>query len=260
MKFKLGGRSPVEMPFLDHLEELRWRILWSLLALAACSGLGFVVVTQFDVIGLLKQPLDPLIENDKLIALSVTTQFFITLKLALAFGAVVASPVVSYQVWSFLSPALMPRERRAIIPALYLGVVLFAIGVALAYFLVLPFTLRFMLGFNSASIEPMITADAYFGYVLVLLLAFGAIFEMPVITLVLSALGLVSSTFLKKQRRFAVAGGGILACLITPADVLSSMMMMVPMLLLYELSIGLARLVERGRARESAAEAMPEAT
>lgn len=263
MKFKLAGRSPAEMPFLDHLEELRWRILWSLIALAVGTGIGFVVVTKFDVIGILKRPLDPLIDSAKLIALSPTTPFIISLKLALAFGAVLAFPIIVYQAWVFLSPALMPRERRAIVPSLYLGLVLFAGGVALGYFLVLPFTLKFMLSFQVDSIQPTITADAYFGYVTILLLAFGGIFELPVVVLLLSALGLVSSTFLRAQRRFAVAGGGILACLITPADLVSSLFMWVPLLLLYELSIGLARLVERGRARaeaSEASEALPEAT
>lgn len=260
MKFKLPRRSPAEMPFLDHLEELRWRILWSLLALAIGSGIGFFIVTRFDVISILKRPLDPHIPTDKLIYLSVTTPFIITLKLAIAVGVILAVPVVVYQAWSFFSPALLPRERRAIVPALYMGLVLFIVGVSLGYFLVLPFTLQFMLGFQPASLEPNITADAYFGYVTILLLAFGVIFELPVVVLVLSALGLVTSGFLRAQRRYALVGFFILACLITPADVASSLFMWVPLLLLYELSIGLARLVERGRAREASAEALPGAT
>lgn len=214
------------------------------------------------MIGILKRPLDPIIDSAKLIALSPTTPFVVTLKLALAGGFILVWPIIAYHAWVFLSPALLPRERRAIIPALYLGLVLFAAGVALGYFVVLPFSLRFMLSFQVASIQPTITADAYFGYVTILLLAFGAIFELPVVVLVMSALGLVTSTFLRAQRRFAIAGGGILACLITPADLVSSLFMWGPLMLLYEFSIGLARLVERNRERaaQAEAEAMPEAT
>lgn len=116
MKFKLAGRSAAEMPFLDHLEELRWRILWSLIALAIGAGIGFFLVTRFDVIGILKRPLDPIIDSAKLIALSPTTPFVVTLKLALAGGFILVWPIIAYHAWVFLSPALLPRERRAIIP------------------------------------------------------------------------------------------------------------------------------------------------
>lgn len=268
MKLKLAGRPSAEMPFLDHLEELRWRILWSLAAILIGSIIGFVIVTpsfhpeaiRFDVIALLKQPLDPYLEGGKLLALSVTTPFFITLKLAIAVGIILAAPIIVYHAWSFLSPALLPQERRAIVPALYLGMILFAAGVALAYFLVLPFSIRFMLGFLGESLEPAITADAYFGFVTLMLVAFGAVFELPVVVLILSALGLVTSAFLKSKRRYAVAVGGVVACVITPGDYLTvSLFMMVPLLLLYELGIGLARLVERARERRSSAEALPEA-
>lgn len=111
MKFKLAGRSSAEMPFLDHLEELRWRILWSLIALAIGTGIGFFLVTRFDVIGLLKRPLDPLIDSAKLIGLSPTTPFVVTLKLALAGGLILAAPFIAYHTWVFLSPALLQIGR-----------------------------------------------------------------------------------------------------------------------------------------------------
>jgi sec-independent protein translocase protein TatC len=261
MKFKFRGRSPAEMPFLDHLEELRWRILWSLLALLVCSIIGFVVVTEFDVIGILKRPLDPYLPSGKLIYLSVTDPFFITIRLAIAFGVVVASPIIFYQIWAFLSPALLPREKRAIVPSLYLGLILFAAGVALAYFLALPITIKFMQGFQVESLEANITAGFYFGFVTRMLLAFGVIFELPVIVLILSALGLITSKFLKSKRRYAVAVMAVTAAVITPGDAITlTIFMMGPLLILYEMSIGLARLVERGRERQAQADALPEAT
>lgn len=268
MKFKFAGRSPAEMPFLDHLEELRWRILWSLLALLICSIIGFLVVTKFDVIGLLMRPIVPYLPNAKLVYLGVTDPFTITLKLALAIGLILAFPIVAYQGWAFFSPALLPREKRAIVPALYLGLVLFAVGVAMSYFLAVPMTIKFMLGFQVAALEPNITAGFYFSFVVKMLLAFGVIFELPVVVLVLSVLGLITSDFLKSKRRYAIAGMAILAAVITPGDAITvTVLMMGPLLLLYEGSIALARLVERGRARQQAMddandanEALPEAT
>jgi sec-independent protein translocase protein TatC len=263
MKWRVGRNATAEMPFLDHLEELRWRILWSLIALLAASLIAFFVVLEFNVIGLLKKPIEPyLMDNGgKLVILGVTEGFFISFKLAIAMGLVVASPIIFYQVWSFLSPALLPKERRAIIPALYLGLVLFAAGVALSYFVALPFTLKFMLNFQSDSLEPMITAPLYFSFVVKLLLAFGVMFEMPVVIMVLTAVGVANSRFLAAKRRYAVAIMAVLAAMITPGDAITAtVIMMGPLLLLYELSILLAKAVERGKLKATEAEALTEAS
>jgi sec-independent protein translocase protein TatC len=244
------------MPFLDHLEELRWRILWSLLALTLTTIGAFFFVFYVPVIEFLMTPIRPYLAEGKLAYLAVTDPFVIVIKLALAIGFVLASPIIIYQAWAFLSPALLPKEKRAIVPALYLGVVLFAAGAALAYFVGIPLTIDFMLSLQVESLEPNITAGFYFGFVIKMLLAFGAIFEIPVVVLVLASIGLVTSDFLKSKRRYAIAGMAILAAMITPGDAITvTVLMMGPLLLLYELSIGLARLVERNRERAAAAEA-----
>jgi sec-independent protein translocase protein TatC len=259
MKFFKSGRGSAEMPFLEHLEELRWRILWSLLALVIATFVGFFAVTYFDLVVVLKRPIDPYVADGKLIYLSVTDPFFITIKLALALGIVLAFPVVVYQVWAFLSPALLPRERRAIVPAFYLGMLLFMLGAALAYWVALPFTIRFMQGFQGEGLQAFYTANEYFGFVTKLLLGFGFIFELPVVIMVLAALGLVTPAFLRSKRRHAIAGMAIAAAIITPGDALTAtIVLMVPLLLLYELSIGLARLMERARERSLAREATPD--
>src|SRR5690606_30558052 len=116
---KYFGTSSGEMPFLDHLEELRWRILWSLLAIVVFTIIGFFLVTQYDVLGLLVAPITPMLEGTRLQYLSPTTPFFITLKLALLVGLLLASPIVIFQLWAFLSPALLPSEKKAIVPSLY---------------------------------------------------------------------------------------------------------------------------------------------
>jgi sec-independent protein translocase protein TatC len=240
--------STGEMPFLDHLEELRWRILWSLLAIIIFTIIGFFVVTQFDVLGLLIAPIQPFLGDSKLKYLSPTAPFFITLKLALAVGFLFAAPVVIYQIWAFLSPALHPTEKRAIVPALYFGLVLFMVGVAMAYYVALPVTLQFTMSFQTESLEQSIVIEEYMSVVTRMLLAFGIVFEMPVVILALTFIGLVTPEFLAEKRRHAIGIITVVAALITPGDVLTlTVMMMVPLILLYELSITLSRLIVRKR-------------
>ena len=252
---KFASNARGEMPFLDHLEELRWRVLWSLLAVIVCSVAGFVMVNELGVMQLLITPIEPFLEGGKLKYLSPTDPFFITIKLAITTGFILASPVVIYQLWAFLAPALMPSERRVIVPSLYLGVLLFLGGVVMAYEIVLPVTLRFTMNFQTEFLEQSIVVGNYVAMVTRLLLAFGIVFELPVVILILSALGLVTPEFLASKRRYAIAIITVLASVLTPGDVITvTLMMMVPLTLLYELSILLSRLVTRGR-RRAAAEA-----
>jgi sec-independent protein translocase protein TatC len=255
-----GGRTPAaEMPFFDHLEELRWRLIWAILALIAGTGVGFWLASRFDLLAHLKRPLDPYIDSAELIALSITDPFMITFQLALTLGFILAAPVIVYQMWAFFAPALTQREKRAIVPALYMGVVLFCIGVAVAYFYVLPLTAMFLAGFQTESLTLALTGTAYFGFVIRLLVAFGLVFQLPVVILILASLGLTSSKFLAAQRRYAIAIITVVAALITPGDIASTIFMMGPLMLLYEFSIGLTRVVERRRARYAAEEADAEA-
>jgi sec-independent protein translocase protein TatC len=244
-----------EMPFLDHLEELRWRMIWSLLAVVVCAVAGFFLVTRMDVLGLLVAPIKPFLHGSKLKYLSPTEPFFITLKLAISVGLVLASPIVIYQIWAFLSPALLPSEKRYIVPALYLGLVLFALGVAMSYKVVLPMTLSFTMGFQTESLEQNIVIGEYLGFVTRLLLAFGGVFELPVVILILSAMGLVTPEFLASKRRHAIVIITVLASVLTPGDVITlTLMMMVPLILLYEFSIILSKMVTRRRVAAAAAQ------
>lgn len=258
--FKSAGRSAAEMPFLDHLEELRWRILWSVLAIIVGSIAGWFIVTRFKVLELLILPINPYLDGSKLAYLSPGDPFFITLKLALTVGLLLAFPIIVGQIWSFIAPALHPREKRAIVPALYMGLLLFIAGVALAYFLVMPMTLKFFYTFQQGTLEAQIVAGPYLALIVKVLLAFGVVFELPVVVLVLSALGLVSSKFLASKRRFAVAGSAILGALLSPGDAIAvTVFMMVPLLVLYEFSIALARFVERRREKALMRESLAEA-
>src|SRR5258708_8716795 len=147
-----------EMPFLDHLEELRWRILYSLLAIVVGTLVGWVVVEHVDIIGLLIRPVAPLLHDQKLVFTSPTEPFLITLKFAFAVGCLLASPVVVYHIWAFLTPALYAKERRVIMPAFSVGIVLFLAGATVAYLWVLPPPLRLLFSFPSPDLPPSLPA------------------------------------------------------------------------------------------------------
>src|SRR3989442_4356484 len=150
------------MPFLDHLEELRWRILYSLLAIVLATVAGWVIVERIDVIGLLIQPIKPLLPDGKLKFTHPTEPFLITLKFAFVVGLVLSSPAGIYQAWAFLAPALYPREKRLIVPALSAGVVLFLGGATVAYLSGLPRALPCLLGFQQKLLGSIVTAHGYF--------------------------------------------------------------------------------------------------
>jgi sec-independent protein translocase protein TatC len=250
------------MPFLDHLEELRWRIVWSVVAILVGSAVGIWLVLQLDVVDLLALPLDasiaaisrdrpellPLLGDGGLGFNNLTEPFFFAMKVGVALGFLLASPVVAYQVWRFFAPALEARERRVIVPSLYLGLVLFAAGVAMAYFLVLPITIRFLILFGTQWFHLQLTADAYLAMVWRLLVVFGVVFELPVVVMILSALGLVTPAFLRAKRRHAIVVMVVLASVLSPGDFLSlTLMLLGPMILLYELGILLSAMVRRER-------------
>jgi sec-independent protein translocase protein TatC len=239
-----------EMPFLDHLEELRWRIIWSLVALVVGAVVGFYLLQRFDVFALLKEPISPYLPEGKLFITRPTDAFIITLKLAVVLGGVLASPVIFAQLWRFLSPALYEHERRYIIPALIAGLGLFLAGALMAYLWVLPAVFRILYGFRIGDIEWIITADAYFGLATQIILAFGVMFQLPIVMVLLCTLGLVQPRTFRKQRPIAVVLGAVIAAMLTPPDVVSMMMMMAPLMVLYEVGILVSSiLLRRGATR-----------
>ena len=237
-----------EMPFLDHLEELRCRILRSLAALLVGTVIGFVVMQNFDVLALLKEPIAPYLPDGRLIVTRPTDAFFVTLKLAFLIGLILAAPIVLGQVWAFLSPALYEHEKRYITPALMAGLGLFVAGAFMAYLWVLPVALKFLLtNFQWEDLSFFITATAYFGFATQLILAFGLMFEVPLFMVLLSALALIGPQGFSKQRPLALVIASILAAMLTPPDVASMLMLMLPVVLLYEVGILVSRLVWKNR-------------
>jgi sec-independent protein translocase protein TatC len=248
-----------EMPFLDHLEELRWRIIYSLGALVVGIGIGFLITFKFDLIGVLQKPVLPYLRGHTLVFTHPGDTFSALLQMSFVVGIVVALPVIGYNLWAFLSPALYRHERRVVIPVLFSATVLFIGGVCLAYFLVLPLTLKFLFGLEAQSLTPMITVSEYFGFVTSMCLAFGGVFEVPIVIVGLSAMGIVSPQALGKFRRYAVLISYAAAAIITPGDLLTTTIALaIPLYLLYELSVAVSYVIYRRKARRDAAEVAAE--
>ncbi|HEY2853439.1 MAG TPA: twin-arginine translocase subunit TatC [Gemmatimonadaceae bacterium] len=242
-----------EMPFLDHLEELRWRIIYSLGALVVGVAIGFLVTFKFDLIGLMQAPVLPYLRGQHLVYTHPGDTFSTILQMSLVVGIALALPVIGYNVWAFLSPALYRNERRIVIPILAAATFLFLAGVALAYFLVLPLTLKFLFGLEAESLTPMITVSEYFGFVTSMCLAFGGVFEVPIVIVGLSAMGIVSPQTLGKFRRYAVVIAYGAAAIITPGDLLTTTIALaIPLYLLYEVSVAVSYIIYRKKVRRDA--------
>jgi sec-independent protein translocase protein TatC len=182
--------------------------------------------------------------------------FTVLLNAATTFGFVVASPVILFQVWAFLAPALHKHERRVAIIVLLAGVLLFVAGALLAFLVVVPLAIPWLMGFAGPSLIPLITAGAYFSFVFAMVLTFGLSFELPIVILALSALGIVTPALLSKYRRHAIVAIIVVGAFLTPGDLIwTTMWLAVPLYLLYEISIAVSWVIYRRRERRRALEA-----
>ncbi len=249
-------REAAEMPFLDHLEELRTRILRSLAALVVGVGVGIWVVQQFAIIEILKAPIAPFLPSGRLVILSPTEPIMIVLKLGAILGAVLVSPFLLFQVWGFLSPALYDREKKAIIPALTVGLLLFLTGAVLGFTIVVPRALPVLFGVQVGVFENMITYDKYFGFVIQICLALGISFELPLVMIILAVLGVVTPAMMSRFRRHAIVLSFVAGAILSPgADVFSMLLMTAPLIVLYEVGLAGAKVVQRRKLRRAAASA-----
>ncbi|MFH1687323.1 MAG: twin-arginine translocase subunit TatC [bacterium] len=224
------------MPFLDHLEELRWRLLKSVLSVVVMAGAAFYFRNQ--LFEFLTAPLGDI----QLHFTEVTGSFYAYLKVSLLAGVLAALPIVFYQMWMFLSPGLYRHERSVILPLVFISTLLFLLGAGFCYYLTLPLALDFLIGFSGDLLNPIITVGSYISFAGLLLVAFGAGFELPVVAYFLGKLGLVTPAMLSKGRRYAVVIILIAAAIITPPDVFTQVLLAGPIYLLYEVSIIVVRL------------------
>lgn len=225
-------------PFTEHLGELRDRLVRCFVAV----GLGFLIsyffkekLFEFLTAPLVKVMVD--IEGTKMIFTGVPEAFFTYLKVSFLAGIVAAVPVLFYEFWMFVSPGLYRSEKKYILPIVMLSVIFFAIGSSFGYLVVFPYGFKFFLGFANNTIQAMPSMKEYLSFSAKMLLAFGLVFELPLILTFMARMGLVSVQFLKKNRKYALLLFFVGAALITPPDVITQIMMALPLILLYEISI-----------------------
>ena len=233
-----------EQSFLSHLIELRERLLKAVAAVLVIL-LALVPIAN-KLYGWLALPLiKHLPQGGTMIATEVASPFLTPIKLAFFVAVIIAMPFILYQLWAFVAPGLYRNEKRLAVPVLVSAMVLFYVGCAFAYFLVLPAVFAFMTSVAPEGVAVMPDIGRYLDFVLVLFLAFGLCFEVPVVLIILVALGFVTPTQLAKSRAYAIVGAFIVAAVLTPPDVLSQMMLALPMCILYELGIFAARMLAR---------------
>ena len=237
MEEKDKNINPDDMGFLDHLEELRWRIIKAMIAIVLFS-IGAFVFSDFFVDALMLPSKN--IEGMAVQVLKVQEMLMLKFKIAFIMGIVAAIPVIAYQFWAFVAPGLYNQERRWG-PALVIFVTLFFIGGAsFAYFIIVPFALEFLVSIGAEEIKRQFSLAYYSKFVIQLVMATGIVFQMPILSFILAKMGLITKQFLRKYWKYAVTISFILAAFITPPDPVSMLMMGFPLLLLYELSIFIA--------------------
>jgi sec-independent protein translocase protein TatC len=241
------------MPFLAHLEELRSRLVRSAIAVGVCF-LGTYLFKEELYQGL-AQPLKAAMPaGAKLIYTAPAEAFFTYLKISLLAAIVVASPIIFYQFWRFIAPGLYDHERKAVWPFVLVSSVLFMVGAVFCYTMVFPYAFQFFMSFATDDIVPMLSLKSYLSFSATLLFAFGVIFEMPLVLVFLGRIGVISSKGLKKNRKYAVLIMFVAGAMFTPPDVVTQIMMAVPLIILYEISIWMVVATEKKKAERQAAE------
>jgi sec-independent protein translocase protein TatC len=244
-------------PLLDHLIELRQRLVWCVVTLLV----AFVVCFYFSeqIFSILVRPLTGAFAagdgEGRLIFTKLYEAFFVQMKVAMFAGFFVSFPIIANQLWAFVAPGLYAREKRAFLPFLIATPILFSIGASLAYFIVMPTAFRFFLNFEGETggltMEALPAAGDYLSLVMQFILAFGICFLLPVLLLLLNKAGLVSRTTLSSLRRYIIVGTFALSAILTPPDIISQVMLALPLLLLFEISLGIMWFTDRRKAKET---------
>jgi len=251
----MGETGEKNMAFLDHLEELRWTLVW--IAVATAVGAGVAWYFSSDMLAFLSGDLNSIMgralgtgQTFDLHVFEVAEAFTTRLKIALLLGFLLALPISVYKVWQFVSPGLFRREKRVAAPLVLLSILLFYCGVLFAYLIMVKLTVVFLFRLKPAEVVATIRMGSYISFVTKFCLTFGLVFQLPLVLAVLSRMGLVSTETLKKGWRFALVGVLVIAALLTPPDVISQVLLTVPVLGLYWVGILLAKAFERKRPQE----------
>lgn len=229
-----------KLAFTSHLEELRKRLI-----ICACAvGIGFLGSYFFaeQIFAFLVTPLKEVLPPDSLLIFTALPEaFFVYLKLSFFTGIFLASPVLLWEIWCFVAPGLYDNEKKYVYPFVISSTLFFTAGVSFGYFIVFPIAFKFFMGYSSDLIRPLPSVKEYLSFSCKMLLAFGVVFELPLFVLFLAKIGIVNEKMLRSQRKFAILGIFIVAALITPPDVVSQVLMALPLIILYEISIFVAK-------------------
>ena len=246
-----------EMSFLDRLEELRWRIIKAALGIVAGTIICWVFIDWLmDVVLLgpivrLNNHLAPGVQPIHLQNLKPFGQLFLYMQVAIIGGVVLSVPVILYQLWAFIAPGLLPKERRYIKWIVFFSTFCFLSGIAFSYFVMLPAALQFFAGFGTSQIANNIAIGEYMSFIISVMLAAGVVFELPMVSWFLSQLGILTPAFMRHYRRHAIVVIFILAAILTPGtDPVSQVLLAIPLLVLYEISIGISALAWRGKRKK----------
>ena len=243
MSQKPTSAAGPELTLTEHLEELRKRLIYVVLIIGAGFGACYLFSEQiFEVI---RGPIQPYLKQGGLVYTGVMDKFMAHLKVSVMAGIVLTTPLWLYQVWAFVAPGLYKKEKRYIFGFLAAGSILFLAGVLFLYFLVYPIAFEFLFQFGGNQDVAMITIDEYLSFFLIMSLAFGLSFELPLALILMVIAGLIDQAFLRKNRRYAIVLIAVIAAVVTPPDALSMSMMLVPMVLLYEVSVFLSGWFEK---------------
>jgi sec-independent protein translocase protein TatC len=244
-----------KMPLLDHLIELRSRLLWSFLALAIAFGISLYFARP--IFGFLVQPLLASGQT-KLIYTAIFEAFFVEIKVAFFAATFFSFPVFATQLWRFVAPGLYNKEKRAFLPFLLATPVLFIIGASMAYFMAIPVALEYLLGFGGTvggvEQQALPGVDNYLNFVMKFIFGFGISFLLPVLLMLLERAGIVTLEQLKSARRYAIVGAFAIAAVLTPPDVVSQLLLAIPLCILYELALIAIWFTRRRRKKAEAAE------
>ena len=230
-----------ELTIVEHLGELRKRVIYVLIAVLITSGAAYHFIDE--ILAFITTA--GKVEN--LVFINPTEAFFVIVKLSILVGIIGAMPFIQYQVWKYVGVALKKNERKYLIFFGPVSLILFLIGAGFAFRTVLPMAMRFLLSFARDNIESMITLNNYVSFLIKMVSAFGLMFELPLVVLFLSKIGIVTPEALKKGRKYAVVVIFLVAAVLTPPDVISQIMLAVPILLLYEISIWICKSVTKKR-------------
>jgi sec-independent protein translocase protein TatC len=243
-----------EMPFLEHLEEFRWRVIKITLALAVASIIAYIFSDY--LYKFIRWPLEQA-SPDRQITLNflrLGEAFNFRIKLSLLTGIFISIPITIYQIWKFVMPGLYKHEIRMVFSLVFWSSVLFLTGAAMCYFWILPVTIKFLIEIAPEGVNPMLTLDEYLSFIMWTTLAFGLVFQLPLVSLFLGKLGIVNHSMLSRGRSYAVLGICIVAAVVTPSgDAFTMVMLALPLYLLYEISIILLKFNSKSKIKNELA-------